>query len=159
MQALGILLLLGAANLAPILATRMMGARLNAALDGGLILPDGRALFGAGKTLRGIISAILVTSIVAALIGMGALLGAAIGAAAMAGDLAASFCKRRIGLPPHARAVGLDQIPEALLPLLILRWWLGLSWLEVAALTLAFMLLDIVVSWMLFQVGIRKRPY
>jgi len=29
--------------------------------------------------------------------------------------------KRRVGLKVHAQAPGLDQIPEALLPLLVLR--------------------------------------
>ena len=40
-------------------------------------------------------------------------------AASMAGDLLASFLKRRFGLKVHAQAIGLDQIPEALLPLLL----------------------------------------
>ena len=159
MRVLSVLLLLGVANLAPILAARLLGTRFDAPLDGGLTLPDGRPLFGPGKTLRGVLAAILCTAGAAPLLATDALLGAALGAGAMAGDLLASFCKRRLGLSAHARAFGLDQIPEVLLPLLLLQPWLKLHWREIAIVVLVFVLLDIVLSRVLYRLHIRDRPY
>lgn len=159
MQELRVLLLLGIANFAPILATRLLGARFATPLDRGHLLPDGQPVFGTGKTLRGIVVSILCTTVIASFLAMDAVLGAALAAGAMAGDLLASFCKRRLRLPAHARAFGLDQIPEVLLPLLLLHPWLGLGWREVAIVVLLFVLLDIVVSRVLYHLSIRERPY
>ena len=78
---------------------------------------------------------------------------------AMSGDLFSSFVKRRLRLEPHAQAFGLDQIPEALLPLLLLPDRLDLSGLEIAALLTAFVVLQIVLSRLLFRLGIRDRPH
>lgn len=159
MQDLHVLLLLGVANFAPIVATRLLGTRFATPLDGGYTMRDGRPVFGPGKTLRGVLISILCTAIVAPLLAMDAILGAGLAVGAMAGDLLASFCKRRLGLPPHARAFGLDQIPEALLPLLLLQPWLGLAWREVAMVVVVFVLLDILLSRVLYHLSIRERPY
>lgn len=159
MQALRILVLVGIANFAPILATRVLGTRLGMPLDGGLTLWDGRRLFGSGKTLRGVLASVLCTAAIAPLLAVDAALGAALGFAAMLGDVFASFCKRRLGLRAHARAPGLDQVPEVLLPLLLLRPWLSLSWREVAIVVLVFVLLDVVLSRVLYHLSIRERPY
>ncbi len=77
----------------------------------------------------------------------------------MAGDLFSSFVKRRLGLEPHAQAFGLDQVPEALVPLLLVRDRLGLGWLEIAALLTAFVALQVLLSRLLFMLGARDRPY
>lgn len=159
MLELRVLLLVGIANFAPILATRLLGTRFAKPLDGGHTMPDGRPVFGSGKTLRGILVSILCTAAAAPLLAMDAALGAALAAGAMAGDLLASFCKRRLGLAPHARAFGLDQIPEVLLPLLLLQPWLRLRWREVAIAVLVFVLLDILLSRVLYHLSIRERPY
>ena len=159
MPELRVLLLLGIANFAPILATRLLGTRFATPLDGGYVMPDGRPIFGAGKTLRGVLIAILCTTIAAPFLAVDALLGAALAAGAMAGDLLASFCKRRLGLPPHARAFGLDQVPEVLLPVLLLKPWLALAWREVAIVVVVFVLLDILLSRVLYHLSIRERPY
>ena len=59
----------------------------------------------------------------------------------------------------HAQAAGLDQVPEALLPLLLFRARLGLGATEVAVLVAAFVLLEVVLSRLLFRLRIRDRPY
>jgi CDP-2,3-bis-(O-geranylgeranyl)-sn-glycerol synthase len=159
MQALRVLALLGIANLAPILATRLCRARWAMPLDRGRLLRDGRPLFGEGKTLRGLAASLLCTAAAAPLLGLGVPLGAAIAAAAMAGDLLASFAKRRLGLAPHARSFGLDQLPEVLLPILVLHPWLGLDWPASCAVVVAFVMLDIVGSLVLFRLRIRQKPY
>lgn len=159
MQALLVLALLGIANFAPILATRLCGARWSMPLDGGMVLADARPLFGEGKTLRGLAASLLCTAAAAWALGAGAALGAGIAAVAMAGDLLASFTKRRLGLKPHARSFGLDQVPEVLLPVLLLHPWLELGWMASGLVVAAFVLLDITGSRVLFWMRIRQRPY
>jgi CDP-2,3-bis-(O-geranylgeranyl)-sn-glycerol synthase len=77
----------------------------------------------------------------------------------MVGDALSSFVKRRLGITPSGRATGIDQIPEALLPLLVIRGTLGLSWLQVAVITLVFFALEIPLARLLFRLGLRDRPY
>lgn len=154
-----LLLLLFIANGSPILARTLLGKHFQGALDGGRLLADGYPLLGSSKTLRGLISAILVTTVVAPLIGFSWLIGLLIGGFAMLGDLLSSFLKRRLGLDPSSMALGLDQIPEAFIPLLICRPLLELSWAQVLYLTLAFFFLELLVSQILYRLGIRKHPY
>lgn len=154
-----LLLILGVANSVPILVKRLLGTRWSAPLDAGWRLKDGRPLLGASKTVRGFVSAVAGSAIVAALLGFSPGLGAVVGAFSMLGDALSSFVKRRLGIAPSGRATGLDQIPEALLPLLVIRGTLALSWLQIAAITLAFFVLDVLLSRLAFRLGLRDRPY
>ncbi len=56
----------------------------------------------------------------------------------------ASLAKRRMGVAPGGAIVGLDQLPESLLPLIMLGRP-TLSWATIALLALAFMAADIVL--------------
>ena len=156
---LRLLLLLGLANTAPLVAKRWLGARWTAPLDGGLRFVDGRPLLGASKTVRGAVAAIAATALGAPLLGLPIAVGALLGAGAMLGDAAASFVKRRLGTAPSSRATGLDQIPEALVPLLLLQERLGLSWTQIAAVTLVFFALEIPLAWLSHRWGLRDQPY
>jgi CDP-2,3-bis-(O-geranylgeranyl)-sn-glycerol synthase len=156
---LSILLLLGVANGSPVFARSLLKERFSAPLDGGRTLPDGQPLFGTSKTVRGLAVSVCSTTFVAMILGFEWSSGLVISLGAMAGDLFSSFVKRRLRLEPHAQAFGLDQVPEALLPLLLLRDRLGLSWLEVAVLLTAFVALQLGLSRLLFRLGIRDRPY
>jgi CDP-diglyceride synthetase len=153
------LLLLGIANSAPIFAKRLLGNRLDMPLDAGLIMPDGRPLFGVSKTIRGLVVSLLFASVSAPILGLDWSVGTSLAAASMSGDLLSSFVKRRMGLAPHAQAFMLDQAPEALLPMLLLRAPLGLGWGDVAVGLAAFTGLEIVLSRLLFRLRIRDRPY
>ena len=121
------LILVALANGAPIIAARIFGRTFSRPLDGNAKFVDGRPLLGTSKTVRGIIVSLLVTTLAAPLLGLAFHIGLLIGAAAMAGDLFSSFLKRRLGLPPSSRAIGLDQIPESLFPLLACYSALSLS--------------------------------
>lgn len=158
-QVLEVLVLLAAANGGPVLATRLLGSRWAQPLDGGRLAWDGRPLLGRSKTVRGIIVAMLATSVAAALMGLGWQLGVLFGAASMAGDLFSSFLKRRLGIQSSGQAVGLDQIPEALFPLLACYRALGLDALGVLVLVALFALAQILVSPVMYVLGIRRRPY
>ena len=153
------LLLLGLANGAPIVATRLFGERWSAPLDGGLRFVDGQPLLGSSKTVRGVLVAMTVTALAAAALGESLAIGAAVGALSMLGDMLSSFTKRRLGIVPSGKATGIDQIPEALLPLVVFGDRFGLSWWQIAAITLAFLLLEVPVSRVLFRFGVRNRPY
>jgi hypothetical protein len=72
------------------------------------------------------------------------LLGAELGALSMVGDCISSAWKRRMGLPPGRDTMWLDQLPEALLPLAVLRVPLGLAWVQVAGVVAVFTVLNAV---------------
>jgi len=65
----------------------------------------------------------------------------------MLGDLFSSFIKRSIHLQPHDQALGLDQIPEALLPLLAVRARFNLTSGDIAILVIAFIVLELKRFW------------
>lgn len=154
-----VLLLLAIANGAPVLANRILGRRLGTPIDLGRRWHDGRPILGSGKTFRGVAVALACTPPAAMILGFDGLTGLGVAAAAMAGDLLSSFVKRRLGLPVHARALGLDQVPEALLPMLLLRSGLGLSAADIVAGVAGFVVLELALSRLLFALRIRDRPY
>lgn len=154
-----LLALLSVANGAPVIAKDILGARLATPLDRGVVFIDARPLFGASKTLRGVVASVVAASACAPLIGLAWRVGAMVAITAMAGDLISSFLKRRMGLAPSSRAIGLDQIPESLLPLLACRLVLPLSGLDIAVATMAFLVGELALSRVLFRWHIRDRPY
>lgn len=154
-----LLVMLSVANLAPILLFRLSGRRPGVRLDGGLDFCDHWPLLGPSKTVRGVFGAITAAALVAPLLGFSPRLGVVVGACSMLGDALSSFCKRRLGIPASAKATGLDQIPEALLPLLVVAESLSLSAVQIAAVTLAFFVLEIPMSRLLFRFGVRDHPY
>jgi CDP-diglyceride synthetase len=156
---LELLILLTAANGAPVLATRLLGERWSWPLDGGLVLADGRRALGASKTVRGLVASLAGTAAAALILGLPWVLGLAFAAASMIGDMTSSFVKRRLGIESSGRALGLDQIPEALLPLLVCYGPLGLDPLTVAAAVVVFAAGSLIVSPVMFRLGIRQRPY
>jgi CDP-2,3-bis-(O-geranylgeranyl)-sn-glycerol synthase len=156
---LQLLVLLTLANGAPLVAKKMFGERCSGPLDGGLAFFDGRPLFGQSKTLRGIVVAILATAAGAPLIGLDLVTGAIVAAAAMAGDLLSSFTKRRLAFRPSSQALGLDQIPESLLPMLAARAALSLTAIDIAAGVAIFFVGELVLSRLLFKAHLRDEPY
>ena len=120
---------------------------------------DGRPLLGSSKTIRGLVAAVIATALGALLLGLPATVGALLGGGAMVGDAFSSFIKRRMGAAPSSRATGLDQIPEALLPLLVLKGILGLTLVQIAGITFAFFVLEIPLAWLTHRIGLRDRPY
>jgi CDP-2,3-bis-(O-geranylgeranyl)-sn-glycerol synthase len=159
MVSLHLLVLLGVANGTPIVAQKMLRDRFSTPLDGGLTLPDCEPLFGTAKTVRGVILSVVCTTGAAVLLNLHWSIGATMAGMSMLGDLFSSFVKRRLHLPPHAQAFGLDQIPEALLPLLAVKEKFELTRIDIAALVIAFVVLELVLSRILFRLKIRDRPY
>jgi CDP-diglyceride synthetase len=156
---LQLLVLLTLANGAPVIAKKLAGTSPGRPVDAGITFYDGRPLFGPSKTLRGILASIIVTTIGAPLIGLDLTTGAVVASAAMAGDLFASFVKRRLNLPPSSQALGLDQVPESLFPMLACRELFSLTITDIALGVGIFFIGELVLSRILFQLHVRDRPY
>jgi len=147
------------ANGAPVLAKKLFGSRFAMPLDGGVLFLDGRPVFGASKTIRGMVSSIVVTAIGAISLGLSFQIGALVAIVAMAGDLFSSFLKRRMNLPPSSQALGLDQIPESLFPLMACRELLGLNYADVFLTVGIFFGGELAISRVLYAFRVRDQPY
>jgi CDP-2,3-bis-(O-geranylgeranyl)-sn-glycerol synthase len=147
------------ANGTPVAVKKMLATRLAYPLDGGKNFIDGRPLFGASKTIRGIISSIFVTTIVAVLIGYSVVTGVLFSVASLSGDLVSSFIKRRLGLSPGSRALGLDQVPEATLPLLFCWQPLGMDIVTAVIVIVLFFVGELILSRLFFRLHLRDHPY
>jgi CDP-2,3-bis-(O-geranylgeranyl)-sn-glycerol synthase len=156
---LQLLLLLGFANGAPVLLNRLFGRRLAYSLDAGLILPDRQPLFGSSTSIRGVVVALLATTLAAPALNLDWRIGLTVSALAMAGDLLSSFSKRRLRLPAGSRATGLDQVPESLLPTLACRHALALTTSDILATVVLFFLGEILLSLLFYKLRLRERPY
>jgi CDP-diglyceride synthetase len=153
------LALLALANGTPLFAKKVVGNRFSLPLDGGLVFFDGRPLFGRSKTVRGLLAALLATILGALVIGLPAAIGAVVAITAMAGDLFSSFVKRRLGMAPSSQALGLDQVPESLLPLLACRTALSLDATDIALAVAIFFVGELVLSRLLYKAHLRDQPY
>lgn len=152
-------ILLLAANGAPIIANKIFKQQWKAPIDGGLMCADQRRLLGDTKTWRGLFAALALAAVAAISLGQDVLIGLQFAALTMSGDILASFLKRRCGKVSSSRARGLDTVPESLLPTLLLKDQLHLEFSEIALIVLVFFLIEEFVSPILYQLHIRKRPY
>jgi CDP-archaeol synthase len=141
------LLLISAANGAPVLLKRAFGVRFAAPIDGGLVLR------------RGLVAGVLLPAGAAVAISLPWQAGALVGASAMAGDCLSSFTKRRLGLRSSSMALGLDQVPESLLPAVVCGAYLPVGVLDVVAIVLVFFVGELGLSRLLFAIRLRDRPY
>lgn len=153
------LILLTLANTTPLLAKRLMGNRFSYPIDGGVRFLDGEPLLGESKTIRGVSLALLVTSMSAPLVGVDWNIGLRVATLAMAGDLFSSFIKRRTHLPASSQAIGLDQVPESLFPVLACRKALSLTTVDIVGTVLAFVVGEVLLSRLLYKYRLRDQPY
>ena len=153
------MVLLTLANGTPVIVKKTFGQSFALPLDAGLRFFDGRALFGPSKTIRGILFSVLVTTASAPLIGLDLTVGVIAASAAMAGDLLSSFVKRRLNFMPSSQALGLDQLPESLLPLLVCRDALSLTAVDIVLGVVIFFVGELVLSRVLYRAHLRDEPY
>ena len=156
---LQLLVLITLANGAPIVAKKIFGPRFSFPLDAGTVFFDGRPLLGPSKTIRGILVSVFITTASAPLIGLDLTIGAIVAGAAMAGDLFSSFVKRRLNSPPSSQALGLDQVPESLFPMLACRDALSLTIADIALGVGIFFIGALILSRFLFRAHLRDEPY
>lgn len=114
---------------------------------------------GRSKTWAGIACSFAACAVVAPLLGFAIEAGLCVAAAAMAGDICSSFAKRRLGLSSSALAPGLDQVPEAILPLFALKAFLPLGWGDISVALLLFFLGEVWIASLLERCGLREPPF
>jgi CDP-2,3-bis-(O-geranylgeranyl)-sn-glycerol synthase len=141
-----LLLLLVVANGTPVLVALLLGQHFNRPLDAGRLFFDLRPWLGESKTIRGVLSAIIASTLCAPLAGLSYIHGAFFGGLAMGGDLLSSFIKRRLDFPSGYSRPGLDQLPETLLPLLLLQPAHGATLYEMIVIATAFIAIDLLLS-------------
>lgn len=140
------LLLIILANLAPWAAGRLLRRRWATPLDFGWVLRDGERLLGSHKTWRGVAAGVLACALAGQLSGLTWTMGAGFGALSLLGDAMSSAIKRRLRLSPGIEVPGLDQVPEALLPSVIFAPLLGLGIIDITAVVVSFLLLDMLFT-------------
>ncbi len=158
MNPIHLFLLILVANATPLLAGLILPRHWQLALDGGKTCRDGRPLFGPAKTWPGIATALLCTTLLGLLLEESPLLAVLIALYAMLGDLLSSFIKRRLKLGSSQPAPGLDQLPEVLLPLIFIASLESMPVLHFIAIVTAFLLLDLLLSHLLYRLSLRPHP-
>ncbi|WP_462324829.1 CDP-archaeol synthase [Desulfoplanes sp.] len=135
---LKILLLLWLINFAPPLAAYFFEDKGIFPVDGGKRWRDGEPLFGPHKTFRGIGAALVCGSFFGYAFGLTLWTGFFCAVLSMTGDLCSSFLKRRLKISSGNDFPGLDQGVEGVLPLVLLKYRFGSTWLGTATLLVLF---------------------
>jgi CDP-2,3-bis-(O-geranylgeranyl)-sn-glycerol synthase len=156
---LQLLFLIIVANGSPIIGRWIMNGFWEMPIDGGALFIDGRPILGTSKTYRGLACSLAGTLLAGALVGLSWKISLAMSLLAMVGDCLSSFVKRRLGYPSGAKAFGLDQIPESLLPMLGMWNVLNLSALGLGLTVMMFVVVELVLSPIGHKLHIRKHPY
>lgn len=144
-------------GLPPIVAITI-GDRYGYPVDGGRRWFDGRPIFGTHKTLRGITASVLGGIFACPLLGVAWWVAGITALLAMAGDLASSFIKRRTILASGEQVIGLDQLLEALLPLIFLNRHLSLDLAQNLIILFVFVILSFSGSLLLSRIYRRPIP-
>ncbi len=129
-------------------------------LDGGKNFIDGRPIFGAHKTVRGLVAGILAGS----LVGLGesladprlAIAGFAISLGAVLGDLLGAFVKRRLDMTPGRLFPVVDQLDFVLGALVLSYYLLPMSWLSVVIVVLVTPPIHLGTNLGAYLLGIKK---
>jgi len=156
---LQLLFLILVANGSPIIGRWLMNGYGEMPIDRGAVFRDGRPILGASKTYRGLVCSLGGTFLAGALVGVSWKVSVMVSLLAMVGDCVSSFVKRRLGYPSEAQALGLDQIPESLFPLLGMWKVFNLSIWGVGVTVAMFIVAEQVLSFIGYKLHIRKHPY
>lgn len=156
-EALDILILIVIANAAPVITSFIFSEQKLQPIDFGLKLKDEQALFGKSKTWSGLISSLILTSFCAYVLNYDISSGLIISTLAMAGDLISSFIKRRFKQKSSETCILLDQIPESVFPALAMKIIYSLSMIQVIAIVVSFIIIELILSAILLRYRRRKR--
>ena len=158
-QISSLMLLLITANSTPVLMNLFFREHLNAPLDGNRLFFDGKPVLGHTKTIRGVLSSLLFTTLVALAIGAPATVGTLASCGAMTGDLLSSFTKRRFGIPSSKSAPVLNQLPESLLPVIMVNSYFNPAWSDAVIVLVAFFIVDLALSYLLARCFAKSRTH
>ncbi|MEM2102912.1 MAG: CDP-2,3-bis-(O-geranylgeranyl)-sn-glycerol synthase [Candidatus Bathyarchaeia archaeon] len=132
-------------------------------IDGDRLFRDGKPIFGAHKTWRGLVSGLVVGTLVgfglSLLIGYNVLLGFAISLGALLGDLAEAFFKRRLGFAPGASFPVADQL-DFVVGALVFSLFVSPPTLLVAFIVLVITPpIHLLTNLLAYVVGVKKEPW
>jgi len=133
------------------------------AIDGGIVLSDGRPIFGSHKTIRGFVSGLIVGT----LVGFGlslvtdysVLLGFAVSLGALLGDLFEAFAKRRLGYAPGASLPVADQLDFVLGALLFSYFVSPPSWQVTLVVLVITPPIHLLTNFCAYHLGVKKEPW
>ena len=149
-------------NFLPPLANILLGEKFARPLDRGALWLDNRPLLGPNKTLRGVFVAVAGGVWAAPLFGVPVFAGLLTALLVVAGDLATSFVKRRLGSASGQIVFGLDQFLESSMPAFYLKGVAGLSWPEAGASVLLFIIVayagSLVWSFLVYRTPAENYP-
>lgn len=132
-------------------------------IDGGRLLSDGRPVFGAHKTVRGLVSGLIVGSLVGVglslIIDYPLLLGFAVSLGALLGDLFEAFVKRRLGLAPGASLPVADQLDFVLGALLFSLFVSPPSWQVALVVLVITPPIHLLTNYAAYHLGVKKEPW
>ena len=175
LQALWFLLPAGIANMAPVFASHLF-PKWTCPVDGGKTIA-GIRIFGDHKTLRGLASGIIFSTVtfgtqqiayhefvfirnisILDYASTSVLMGTLMGAGALGGDLVKSFFKRRVSIAPGKSWFPFDQIDWILGTLLVVTPVARVSMaLALTALTLS-LVLSMLIRWIGFLIRLNTSP-
>jgi CDP-2,3-bis-(O-geranylgeranyl)-sn-glycerol synthase len=154
-----------------------MLARGKRTIDGGRLW-RGKQIFGPGKTWEGFILGIIVATLVATfqmlaypflpwdvspvpldIVLMTPLLGAIMGLGAMLGDMGGSFAKRRLNIARGKPAPVLDQLDFLLGMLILSGFFISLKWEWVVILLVMTPVIHLAANGMAYLLRLKKVPY
>ncbi|MBX5326655.1 MAG: CDP-2,3-bis-(O-geranylgeranyl)-sn-glycerol synthase [Candidatus Bathyarchaeia archaeon] len=132
-------------------------------IDGGRLFRDGKPIFGAHKTWRGLVSGLVVGTLVgfglSLLIEYSVLLGFVISLGALLGDLAEAFFKRRLGFAPGASFPVADQL-DFVVGALVFSLFVSPPTLLVALIVLVITPpIHLLTNLLAYVVGVKKEPW
>ena len=159
MEILVLLFLIVTANGTPIILHYVFNKRYDWPVDFNYRLADGRPVFGNSKTWRGVAGSVLFTGLFAFLLDYSLETGVMIAVYSMTGDLVSSFIKRRLNIPASGMAPLLDQVPESLFPAIMMMGKFQLDIWSVVILVSSFIIFELLLSRILYEWCIRKKPF
>jgi CDP-2,3-bis-(O-geranylgeranyl)-sn-glycerol synthase len=177
LTAIWFLLPAAAANAAPVFAAKLpLVKRWDAPIDGGHMV-GGQALFGPHKTWRGMVSGIIVATLLlyvqqllvvhtelipfihidyAALPVL--LLGPAFAIGALGGDLVESFFKRRVGIASGKSWLFFDQIDYVVGSILASLFFVILTPMQYVWMVIVWFTMHLVISYIGYRLGLKDEP-
>jgi CDP-2,3-bis-(O-geranylgeranyl)-sn-glycerol synthase len=85
--------------------------------------------------------------------------GSSMGFAAILGDSIKSFFKRQLHIQPGASWIPFDQLDFVIAALLVIRFWIQISWIEAGIIIAVSFLGDVLINQISYRIGIKRAPW
>lgn len=85
--------------------------------------------------------------------------GGSLGFAAILGDSIKGFFKRQLHIQPGASWIPFDQLDFVIAALLVIRFWIQISWIEAGIIVAISFFADLLVNQISYRIGIKRAPW